>query len=111
MNVHDHAHDLGKALRNSEEYKEWQQTKAEVEADKHSFEMLVDFRKEQMEYQAQKMSGVDTKEREEKLRKMFEVLNLNESIRKFLYCEHRFAQLMTDIQKILSEVIEGDTKA
>jgi cell fate (sporulation/competence/biofilm development) regulator YlbF (YheA/YmcA/DUF963 family) len=109
MNAYDHAHALARAISNSAECREYQQAKKKLEADKPSFEMLLDFRKTQLEVQQKKLAEQDTTALEDKLKKMFEVVNLNESVRDFLAREYRFAQMMADIQKILTEALDKDT--
>jgi cell fate (sporulation/competence/biofilm development) regulator YlbF (YheA/YmcA/DUF963 family) len=108
MNAYDHAHSLARAISNSAECREYQQAKKKLEADKPSFEMLLDFRKTQLEVQQKKLAEQDTTALEDKLKKMFEVVNLNESVRDFLAREYRFAQMMADIQKILTEALDKD---
>jgi cell fate (sporulation/competence/biofilm development) regulator YlbF (YheA/YmcA/DUF963 family) len=109
MNAYDHAHALARAISSSTEFRDYLQAKNMLEADKPSFEMLLDFRKSQLEVEQKKIAEQDTSALEEKLKKMFEVINLNESVRNFMAKEYRFAQMMADIQKILTEALDKDT--
>ncbi len=66
--------------------------------------MLLDFRKEQFRLEKQKLSGLEVApEQIEKLEKLFEVLNLNLTVKRFLDAEFRFSRLIEDIQKIIGE--------
>ncbi len=67
-------------------------------------EMLIDFRKEQFRLQKQKLSGLEiAPEQGEKLERLFEVLNLNLTVKRFLDAEFRFSRLIGDIQNIIGE--------
>jgi len=78
--------------------------------------MLIDFRKEQLEMQKQQFAGVEiAPEQEEKLEKLFEVINMNNIIKRFLQAEYRAAVLLQDIHKIIGdatgEIIDPDLMA
>ncbi len=66
--------------------------------------MLLDFRKEQFRLQSQKLSGLEVApEQLDKLDRLFEVLNLNLTVKRFLDAEFRFSRLIGDVQKIINE--------
>ncbi len=108
MNVYDYAHSLARAIRHSVEYREYREALSKVEADKPSHEMLLDFRREQLELEGMRLAGQDVGDREEKLKKMFEVIRINQYINDFLGKEYRFARMMEDIQKILAEAVSPE---
>ena len=67
-------------------------------------EMLVDFRREQLRLQKQKLAGLEVApEQQERLNKLFEVLNLNLTVKRYLDAEFRFSRLLADVQKIISD--------
>lgn len=105
MNVYDHAHSLARAIRESEECRGYINALQKLKEDKAAFDMLLDFRKEQLELQKRKLSGEDIAGQEEKLAKLYDVINLNIYIRDFLASEYRFARMMADIEKILAEAV------
>lgn len=107
MNPHDAAHILAKSLRESADFKELKDTQAELKTDQSARNMLLDFRKEQLEVQKQQFSGVEiASEQEEKLEKLYEVINMNNTIKRFLQAEYRVAVLLRDIHKIIGDATE-----
>lgn len=104
MNPYDAAHTLAKALRESPEFKGYGEAQVLLAKDSSAREMLVDFRKEQFRLQKQQLSGLEVApEQLEKLDKLFEVLNLNLTVKRFLEEEFRFSRLIGDIQRIINE--------
>jgi cell fate (sporulation/competence/biofilm development) regulator YlbF (YheA/YmcA/DUF963 family) len=116
MNPHDAAHMLAKALKESNDFKELKDAQAALKADQSARDMLLDFRNEQLEMQKQQLSGIEVApEREEKLEKLFEVINMNNIIKRFLQAEYRVAVLLQDVHKIIgdatSEILDPELMA
>ncbi|OPL09935.1 MAG: hypothetical protein AVO34_04455 [Firmicutes bacterium ML8_F2] len=108
MNPHDAAHILAKALRESEEFKTLKEIQKKLKSEETARNMLLDFRRQQLELQKQHLTGVEvSSEQEEKLEKLFEVINMNTDVKNFLEAEYRTAVLMRDIQKIIGEATES----
>ena len=106
MNVYDRAHALARAMKESEEYREYLEAKEKLEEDEKAKEMLVDFRNYQLEIQKEQMDGKQVnKEEGEKLKKMYEAINLNQTVKNYLAAEYRFGKMMTDISKIIGEAV------
>lgn len=104
MNPYDAAHILAKALRESPEFKELKEAQANLKADSSALNMLTDFRQEQFAVQKQQFSGLEVAPaQQEKLEKLFEVINLNTLIKNFLQAEYRAAVLLQDVHKIIGE--------
>ncbi|HHW75221.1 MAG TPA: YlbF family regulator [Firmicutes bacterium] len=104
MNPYDAARQLTRALQNSPELKEYSEAQKLIAEDSAAREMLIDFRKEQFRLQKQELAGLEVApEQREKLEKLFEVLNLNLTVKRFLDAEFRFSRLMGDIQGIIGE--------
>ena len=104
MNPHDAAHALAKALHESADFKELKDAQAALKADHSARNMLIDFRTEQLELQKQQLSGIEvSSEQEEKLEKLFEVINMNTTIKRFLQSEYRVAVLLRDVHKIIGD--------
>ena len=104
MNPYDAAHALAKTLRESADFKELKDARDALKADRSARDMLVDFRKEQLEMQKQQISGIEiAPEQEEKLEKLFQVINMNNTVKRFLSAEYRAAVLLQDIHKIIGE--------
>lgn len=106
MNVYDQAHALAGALKQSEEYQVLQAARERLENDHKNKEMLVDLRRGQWELEADRVLGKEIDEQKEKrLEQLTELVNLNPTLRDYLAAEFRFARLMTDIQKILTDAL------
>jgi len=104
MNPYNAAHNLAKALRESAEFKEMKDATEALKTDQSAKQMLMDFRNKQLELQKQKMSGVEvSKEQEEKLEKLLEVVNMNLTAKRYLQAEYKMAVLLQDIQKIIGD--------
>ncbi len=106
MNVYDSVHALAKALKESEEFKDYQEAKKKLEEDEKAKEMLVDFRNYQLQIQQKQSEGKKVEQEDgEKLKKMFDAINLNLTIKEYLSAEYRFGKMMADVSKIIGEAI------
>jgi len=104
MNPYDAAHRLAKALKESDELKELKKAQQELKADGTAKKMVLDLRGKQMELQRQKLSGVEvSREQEERLEKLLEVVNMNMVAKRFIEAEYRAIVLLQDVQKIIGE--------
>ena len=106
MSVYDYAHSLAKAIKLSPEYTSFKKCQEKLEKDQSAKEMLVDFRKSQLELQKQKMSGLEVApEQEKRLTQRWEIINLNLVVKEYLEAEYRFSVLLADVQKIIGEAL------
>ncbi len=107
MNPHDAAHALSKALRESADFRELKDAQSALKNDQSSCDMLLDFRKQQLDMQKQQLSGIEiATEQEQKLEKLYEVINMNTAIKRFLQAEYRVAVLLRDVHKIIGDATE-----
>ncbi len=106
MNVYDQAHALAKSLKESDEYKQYQKAKEKLEEDEKAKEMLLEFRKFQYEVQMEQFEKKEVaQEKAEKLKKMYEAINMNSVIKEYLSAEYRFGKMMADVSKILGDAV------
>lgn len=111
MNVYDEAHRLAKAIKDSEEYKEYIDRHGKIMADERNQKMVDDFREKAMEVQMEQLSGKEVSEKKlEQLRKLQDILMLNPDIKDFFISEMRFSQMITDVYKILDGAINVSEK-
>jgi len=104
MNAYDAAHALARALRESAELKNFQEAQALLKNDPSAREMLMDFRKQQLNLQRQKLAGLEiAPEQEDKLEKLSQIIHMNLTIKRFLEAEYRVGVLLQDIQRIIAE--------
>ncbi|HHV26094.1 YlbF family regulator [Anaerosalibacter bizertensis] len=110
MNVYDEAHKLARAIKESDEYNEYFEKQKNVFSDVKNKEMIDDFREKALEVQMEQLSGKEVdKEKIEKLQKLEQILMLNPDIKEFFIAEMKFTQLISDVYKILDDVIKLDT--
>lgn len=104
MNLYDHAHALAKALKESPQLKKFQEAKAKLEDDSAAKDMLDDFRKAQLEMQEQQMSGVEvSEEQKERISKLYEIINMNMTVKNYLAAENQLLVMVQDVYKIIGE--------
>lgn len=104
MNLYDKAHELSRALRESPEFQEWKRLRAGIDAETESKRMLDEFRGRQQALQQKMMAGeMPPRGEMEQLEKLFEVINLNPSLRRLFEAERRLGVIMEDIQRIVAE--------
>lgn len=109
MNVYDDAYALAKSLKESQENKQYLEAKEKLEKDEKAREMLMDFRKFQMELQGELMEGKQVdQEKSDRLKNMYEVLNMNLTVKEYLAAEYRFGKMITDVSKIIGEAVGLD---
>lgn len=110
MNVYDEAHKLARAIKESDEYNEYFEKQKNVFSDVKNKEMIDDFREKALEVQMEQLSGKEVdKEKIEKLQKLEQILMLNPDIKEFFIAEMKFTQLISDVYKILDDVIKLNT--
>ncbi|HWR08136.1 YlbF family regulator [Sporomusa sp.] len=106
MNVHDKAHELGRALRGSEEYQAFLNTKKQLDSDPTSKKMVQDFFKKKLAAEYELMAGnPEDKEKSAELQKMYELIVLNPKARDFIHAHMRFQQIAADIYKIIGDAV------
>jgi cell fate (sporulation/competence/biofilm development) regulator YlbF (YheA/YmcA/DUF963 family) len=94
-------------LRESSEIKELKQLNDKIKEDPDSKRMLDDFRGRQMELQQKMMAGeMPSQEDMGKIEKLYEVINLNPSLRGIFEAERRLSVIMEDVQRIISEPLQ-----
>lgn len=107
MNVYDAANNLARAIKDSQEYKNYKQMEASVKTSEPVKKMIDDFHAKQFELQKKQMMGEQPSEFEMKqLQKLVEVASIDLLARDFISAEMRFTLMMQDVSKILSDVME-----
>lgn len=107
MNVYDKAYDLARALKESSEYKEWNQARGHVDADSDAKRMFEDFRSKQTQIQQKMMSGeLPPQEELEQADKLFEIISVNPLIHQLFEAERRLSLILQDVHKIIAEPLQ-----
>ena len=106
MNVYDHAHELARALKNSDEYKSYMELKEQVSANEELSASLNDFQEKQFQLQAQQMMGVEgDASMLEQIQTLGEILMRDPLAAQYIQAEMRFTLMFADVYKILQEAI------
>lgn len=105
--VYDYAHQLARALKNSDEYQKYWEAKNDIMDDEIAQKTFQDFRQQQLSVHAAQLSGNGiAPEEQERMEKLYEIISLNPKIKAFLEAETRVITILADIEKILTDNIE-----
>lgn len=106
MNVYEEAHNLARAIQESEEFKQYDALKKQVEADPELDKMVKDFQKKQFDMQLSQMSGGNSSpDMAQKIQELYQIVATNPVAAQFLQAEMRLGIMMNDVYKILGDVI------
>ncbi|MDP5274401.1 YlbF family regulator [Chengkuizengella axinellae] len=108
MNIYDKAHDLAKALKESDELKILIEAREAVKSNEEANKMLEDFSQVQNLLQQKMMAGEQPSEEEMgQIQKLYEVLQLNPLLSKLFDSEQRIGVIVQDVHKIINEPLQG----
>ncbi|KEO82083.1 YlbF family regulator [Tumebacillus flagellatus] len=106
MNPYDKAHELARAIRESEEFRVLAERKKKVDSDPQAKKVLDDFRRRQWEMETRRIMGEEITEDDlRSMQKLQEVIQLHDAVREYLEVEYRFSVMYSDIHKILGESV------
>lgn len=107
MNFYDKVHELVKSFKETNEYKEYMELKAEISKDDKTFKMVKDFKEKQQAHQIEYMNtGKMNEDKQKELQNLYSILIKNESAKSLFECEIRLDVLLADMQKIVAEGIK-----
>lgn len=105
MNVYDQAHTLVTSIKESEEFKQYDEKKKQVEANPELNESIKDFMGQQFNLQAAQMMGQEMdSELLQKVQQLSAILMQDPLASQYLQCQMRFSMMMNDVFKIVGEV-------
>ena len=105
MNVYDQAHTLCRALKESEEYREYMRLKELAYADATNSALLDEYKRLQFRLQAKMASGESLPDDDmQRLNQIAMLLQLNKEAGEYLLAEFRYQRLLADVFRILSDV-------
>ncbi len=106
QNVYDAAHTLAHAIKDSEEFKKFRELEEAITANDSLKTMIGDIQKRRMEIQAAQLQGIQPdQDVQEKFQALVAVAAKDPTAAEYLQAEMRFNQLMTDVSKILGDVM------
>ena len=104
MNPYDKVNELVRAIKDSEQVREYMKIKEELYRDEKNREMIKEFRDKQTEVQSLLMQGQEADaEKMEKLQSLYQILVSNPAIKNFFDKEVQFDVMLSDIYKIIGE--------
>ena len=109
MNPYDHAHALARALKDSEEYREYMRLKEIAYDDNTNKALLDEYKKLQFRLQAKIAAGESMPQEDtQRLTQIGALLQFNPDVSAYLMAEFRFQRMLSDIFKILADVAGVD---
>ncbi|AEE96476.1 YlbF family regulator [Mahella australiensis] len=109
MNVYDKAHELAKALKESQEYIDYDKALKKINANDKNKKMLADFKRQEFQIQAAQLSGQQPdKEDVDKLQRLYQILCYDSDMSDYFAAEFRFNRMMADVYKILGDAVPVD---
>lgn len=109
MNVHDEAHNLARAIKESQEYKEYVRLKEAASLNPELSAMLNDFQAKQFEIQAKQMLGEELgEELMEQVQSLSQIIMKDPLAFEYMQAMQRFSLLVNDVYTILGDVIKFD---
>lgn len=104
MNVYDQARSLARAIKNSQEFREYKVAAEKVSADLQQKKLLLDYQQKQLEIQRLNMKGQPVPENKmQALHNLHGILAADLVLNAYLSAEYRFGRMMADVQKIIVE--------
>lgn len=110
MNVYDQAHQLAKAIQESEEYKQYHASEMSLKEKPELEKMMKDFQQKSMEIQLKQMSGEQPDSEDmQKIQQLYSIVAMDPLASNYMQNEMRFSIMMKDVYEILGEAIgQGD---
>ncbi len=105
MNPYDQAHALARAMKESEEYREYQRLKEIAYQDSTNRALLEEYKRLQYRLQAKAATGESLPQDDmTRLTQIGTLLQFNSDVSAYLVAELRFQRMLADIFKILADV-------
>ena len=109
MNPYDQAHALARALKESDEYREYMRLKETAYDDSTNKALLDEYKKLQFRLQAKLAAGESMPQDDmQRLTQIGALLQFNPDVSAYLMAEFRFQRMLSDIFKILADVAGVD---
>lgn len=104
MNIYDALRQLERSIKDSQEYKRYQELKSKIMEKEETKDILMDIRKKQVEVQSFMMMGQEIPEEKMKeLERVNELLSFHPTINEFLQAEYMLSKIFEDVTKDLTE--------
>ena len=106
MNVYDEAHSLAKAIKESNEFIEFEKIKKQVDADEQLSQMLKDLQEKQIEIQTAQMTGKEPDaELISQMQSLATMVGTKPLATQYMQAEATFSVMINDVFGIIGEAI------
>ena len=106
--ANDLARELVRALKESDEFKHFNQSKEKVMRDANNHKMIREFQIKQWEIrEAQMLDTNVNEEKQQELERLYSLLSLNDVAREYLEAEFEVSRMVNDIQIIMGEAFQA----
>lgn len=107
MNIYDEAHSLARAIKASDEYKNYVKAKEEVSAIPELNEMLVDFQQKQFQLQTAQITGQEVDgDVMQQIQDLYQIIMKDPKAMEFMQAEMMFTRVIADVYKILEDAVK-----
>ena len=106
MNVYDEAHSLAKAIKESNEFREFDRMRKAIDADKESSDMLKELQELQMQLQAAQLAGQEPdKDLFSRFQSLSTMVATKPMAAQYLQAQGTFMVMMNDVFGIIGEAM------
>ncbi len=107
MNVYEEAHNLSRAIKESEEYKQYKAASEKIKENEEVDKMLKDFMEKQLKIQAKQALGEEVPDDMMKtIQELSTIVMSDPAAAEYMQCQVRFMIMFQDVQNILAETLE-----
>jgi len=109
QNIHDIAHELARALKESEQYRHYKEMKDKISQNEELSAMINDFQEKNMAIQTQQiLEGTPSEELIGQVQSLYQIVMSDPLAAQYMQAEITFTQIVSDVYGILGEVIRFD---
>ncbi|MCQ2565677.1 MAG: YlbF family regulator [Clostridia bacterium] len=108
QNVYDLAHELVRSLKETDQYKNYQEMKGKVAGNEQLTKMLNDFQDKNMQLQLGVMqTGQADEELQKQVSSLYAIVMADPLAAQYMQAEYSFTQVVSEIYQILGEVAQS----
>jgi cell fate (sporulation/competence/biofilm development) regulator YlbF (YheA/YmcA/DUF963 family) len=109
MNIHDLAHEMAAAIKQSDEYRSFMTAKEEASKNPDLTEMLNDFQEKQYELQRKQMVGESLgPDVMAQVQNLYGILMRDPLAAAYIQAEVRFSLMVNDVYQIIGEAVKSE---
>ena len=109
MNVYDQAHGLAQAIKESQEFKEFDSFRKQIDENEELSKMIKDFQAKQLELQTKTMMGEKMEPEDmSAVQQLYAIMTRDPLAAQYLQAEMRFSLMMKDVYEIIGTAIGAE---